>query len=259
MPRKANLMISTTDTEVVREMADLGQRYENARRLPKKFIRKAMAPAIRKERMIMHRENWTDSVEEEIGRNVGCKMSVHGSVLIEIPCEEGHVVEWTSPNRIPPAMVAKKLKQAGWRLGQHVRCPEHNRKTVIDAVQGGKSTMTDTMTTQATDKARTAKRLAMMELEDSFNVEKGQFKTGVSDASIAKELGVAEQVVAKLREEFYGPLKTPDGIEDVRKQLAEFTADHKRKMHELDTGFLEKISKLNNRLDALVAKNGWQA
>jgi hypothetical protein len=60
-----------------------------------------------------------------------------------------------------------------------------------------------------------------------------------------------------LREEFYGPLKVPDEIEDVQRQIEELRRAHVAKVAELNSFFETHFAKLQNRLDALVRKNKW--
>lgn len=67
-------------------------------------------------------------------------------------------------------------------------------------------------------KAKAAKREVMAWLEESFEItgpEKGRYKAGVTDATIAKETGCAETVVRQLREDFFGQLDKPREIDAI--------------------------------------------
>lgn len=225
--------------------------------IPRGKIRKAVKRSLARMKARSRLETWADQVQEHCG-DVRVLSSATGPIKVVLTCEEGdHDVEWTSANRIPAEQVAVKLKREGWTLGRHIRCPEHarpKRKKGDNVVE----LVTKNDQADASEKARTAKRLTMLALDESFQIDKGQYKPGVSDATIAKELGISEQTVAKLRIEFYGELKVPDGIEDVQRQVAELKATYLRKQAELQTEFEQKLSKLDSRLDALVSKNGWK-
>jgi hypothetical protein len=58
-------------------------------------------------------------------------------------------------------------------------------------------------------------------------------------------------------EHAHGPLKVPDEIEDVQRQIEELRRAHVAKVAELNSFFETHFAKLQNRLDALVRKNKW--
>jgi hypothetical protein len=110
----------------------------------------------------------------------------------------------------------------------------------------------------ASDAARTAKRLTMLAIDECFNVEKGCYKQGSSDATIAKELGIAEETVVRLREEFYGPLKAPDEIQDLLTQIANLRSETLKKINEAAAHCDDKCGQLERRLAAVISKNKWK-
>jgi hypothetical protein len=244
--------------EVDEDERDRVGRLINRAQRSKTFRRKLTRTMEKEDERVSRLETWADKVQDCLG-GVRVRATAVGPIEVTLPCEGGHDVIWTSANRIPAEAIASKLKRQGWELGKHIRCPEHAHPRKERKKQEGGDTMsTDTMTqTEASEAARTAKRLTMMALEENFNVDKGCYKSGTSDATIAKELNVAPEVVERLRLEFYGPLKVPDDIEDVRRQIATVASEYRQRAHALETEVLGKISKLENRLDALVRKNKW--
>jgi hypothetical protein len=225
------------------------------------YRRKVRKDIERRDTRVSRLETWADQVRDHLG-DVRVLSNPTGPIKIELPCDGGHVVPWTSANRIPAEAIASKLKRLGWEIGKHIRCPDHAhpRRAKSKKQEGGEVIMTDTLAKdQASDAARTAKRLVILALDETFNTKDGCYRNGQSDATIAKELGIAEDTVARLREEFCGPLKPPSEIEDVRKQLIELQSEHRQRVHTLETEITSKIGKLNSRLDALISRNKWKA
>lgn len=223
------------------------------------FRRKIERQIERRETQVSRLETWADQVRDHLG-DVQVLSKATGPIKVVLPCEGGHTVEWTSANRIPAEAIASKLRRQGWELGRHIRCPEHAHPRKAKKVKGGEVEMAVDALDQAaaTDAARTAKRLAMMAIDESFNVQKGQYKAGVTDKTIAAELGCSEEVVQRLREEFFGPLKVPDDVEDVQRQIEECRRDFAHKQSQLATDFEQKIGKLASRLESLIRKNKWK-
>jgi hypothetical protein len=202
-----------------------------------------------------------------------------GRSSIDIPCATClKLVEdaYHSANRMPPAKVAKSLNARGWYIGNSGRkhiCPEHRKgqgemvenrqhlKAVPTTVGGGSMVAMVVADLRATDKAKQAKRLAYDWLGEAFDVEEGQYRdASITDASIAKDVGLSEKVVADLREEFFGPMKAPSEVRALMNEVraaeakgaalaAEFTA----KMADVQ----KEIIAIDKRLDTLVLKKGW--
>lgn len=108
-----------------------------------------------------------------------------------------------------PQAIASKLRDRGWQIGHRTLCPTHKSMK-------RNTPMTTTQTPLHTsEKAREAKRLVMMSLDDYFDAAKGQYRDGKNDAAIGKDCGLAVSVVAKLRDEFYGPLRAPTEFENL--------------------------------------------
>jgi hypothetical protein len=113
---------------------------------------------------------------------------------------------------------------------------------------------------QPSDEAKAARRLAHMLLEEQFDVEKGCFRNGYSDAKIAAESGAAVAFVSKRREEEFGPLKQPPEIAAAREELDAF----EQKIAEIERSARAAVESLRSelglhrgRLSELVKRNGW--
>ena len=105
----------------------------------------------------------------------------------------------------------------------------------------------------ATEQARAAKRAVMQWLDEAFNVEKGTFQAGVSDATIAKETGVAEAKVKALREEFYGPLGEPDEMRELKEALAAAN----KALGVAREAWAVEAARIGRRFEVLCIKMGW--
>lgn len=110
----------------------------------------------------------------------------------------------------------------------------------------------------SSEAARTAKRLAIMALEEGF--VDGRYKAGVSDETIAKMTGLSEAKVAAYREEFHGPIKKPAEIEEASAKLRqlqeELIAIERRFAGEVQA-VRKRIDEQHNRLTATCARNKW--
>lgn len=213
----------------------------------------------------------------EVGRRIG----VHGPIdftparvgqTLHLPCARGHRVDYPLNKPMPPEAVAKDLMKKGWTVGSKLLCPKHARKTkAIPAPVPGEQEepMSEpeialpagvelpppavSAKAPASDRARAAQREALNWLGESFNVEKGTYAKDVSDATIAKETGLAVAVVIKLREDFYGPLKAPGEVEEMRGAIKRLRSD----ISENGETLRQAIRTLELRLDRLCEKNGW--
>lgn len=109
----------------------------------------------------------------------------------------------------------------------------------------------------ASDKARAAKRETMDLLTLSFKLaadgKTGQYETGYTDARIAKETGLAESNVAKMREEFFAPLGEPDELVAIRADLAQARLD----LAATRTAGEQEIARIERKLASLRTKMGW--
>lgn len=109
------------------------------------------------------------------------------------------------------------------------------------------------------DEARLAKRLVVAELEDHYDDKAKRYRAGHCDASIARTTGIAEAVVAKIRDEFFGPTAPPEPPELTR--LRESIADAKTELTSFSLAWAEKSEKLGilvASFNKIAKQHGWQ-
>lgn len=106
--------------------------------------------------------------------------------------------------------------------------------------------------------ARAMRLKVIEELREAYDIGAERYREGFDDAAIAILASCPEALVAKIREEFYGPMSPPippeieeivesmgrlgKSIDELAKQIAEKQVQHDR---------------LNDRLEKLMAKHGW--
>lgn len=189
-----------------------------------------------------------------------------GGIEVELQCTKGHTVVEPYGTRLPADKVMSHLRQKGWLFrGKKTTCPEHARKEEKPMAMERMERVTSIDVPAATPKtvtvdARKAKREAMTWLDQSFNVEKGRYDEGVSDKTIATETGMAEQAVAAMREEFYGPLKEPAEVALFRQRVTDVQAALDNLETEAKQTFAAmraQVNKLVGDFAEMVKKNRW--
>lgn len=110
--------------------------------------------------------------------------------------------------------------------------------------------------------ARKAHRAVIQWLEESFDEEAGAFKGGMSDASIAKETGAAVEYVAKVREEFFGPLKEPGELAAIRARIEELHDKADELIRDATAAasvIRDQAGSLKAEMARIAKANGWKA
>lgn len=236
----------------------------------KRMQAKLRAEDVKEEHKVRAVDTYFNQLQDTLGKAM--KVFDHPAgkpVRLELQCSVGHTIEWTSPNRIPPSVILSKLKRLGWRFGRHPKCPEHNghiqkvERTKMPDVKVTPPPLRSVPTppVEASEAARMAKRFVMSGLETYFEDMKGCYKPGHSDSSIAKNAGVSEDVVKRLRIEFYGDLKEPTEIEEFRSEAAaieQAIAEHKAQSRIAEAALSDKLDRLNETISRIVRMNNWR-
>lgn len=133
------------------------------------------------------------------------------------------------------------------------------------------NTVTPLPSVSQTPDARKVHRAVMGWLEEAYNEEQRRYRDGFSDETIAKETGASAQYVAKCREDYFGPLAVPDDLvalqkalkalddklhesdAQVRRAIKVVTDTHQKQMQTLRA----EQQSIRDKIEALVAKNGW--
>lgn len=197
-----------------------------------------------------------------------------GACVVLVTCKHcGPLEAFHAANRMPPDKLVRILRERGWFIGnsaaKHV-CPVHQAhkpesKPKEQPMPANDPTPAPVLRAVPDAKpshdARAAKREAMAMLEETFNVTKGQFAPGITDVTIADMTGLAEAAVAQLREEFFGPLQEPDGLREVRAELAQIYEDANglKERTAVAMGKLEnRLTTLQQTLNTMTVRNGWK-
>lgn len=240
----------------------------------------------------------------------------HGSFSIDrpagepfkfnIPCDGGrarqaHIAVLERTNMPNPDRIRRVIAAIGWRTnGGHIVCPDciqaereakSARKTAPKPAapaptQETKPMPTDNVTPIATAErqpskdARAMRRAVLEWLEQGYDTDAGRYRAGITDASIAKETGAAAQMVAKLREEFYGEAGEPPELQEARDlieverraleranaTIAEKVAEVKATIERCERDIADnrrhceaKVKAALERIDSIAKRNGWAA
>ena len=106
------------------------------------------------------------------------------------------------------------------------------------------------------DNAKKAHRLIMQALEDYYDETKRTYRPGYTDKKIADETGSSEANVAKVREEFFGPLGEPDEITAIKADLAK-AIEETRKIRQRLVDHESTTSDIKAKLARVCNRNGW--
>lgn len=171
---------------------------------------------------------------------------------LTLQCKDGHTKTEHVDKRMPAEAVKKLLTNRGWRLwGKKAWCPEHNTKTEKEEeteVEVPSNVVEMAAKTPApvdgSQRAKVAKREAMLWLGEVFDEAKGRYKDGHSDETVAKETNLSPAAIEKLREEFGFEIREPTEFAQWRLELTAL----ENNIGAVKEGVEEKIEKL--RADA---------
>lgn len=125
-------------------------------------------------------------------------------------------------------------------------------------------------TSTPTEDAKVIRRKVYDAIEAVYDEKRKCYSVGLkgyhTDESIAKSIGCAEQLVTKVREEFFGPGEPDEPTEDIKKfQMIIAHLDKEADENEaVIDGMKEQVSKLRKGIDAarkqlkeMCQANGW--
>lgn len=200
------------------------------------------------------------STREAIARRLGLSGMVDftpcriGQTL-HIPCSRGHLVDFTIAAGLNPEGVAKRMLAKGWIIGRKLICPDCRKKKKGEKMPAATAQVVDVKPTPTPSPAAgRARRLVYMALEDYYDETTKLYRPGHSDASIAKECGIAENVVKTIREESFGPLAEPTEITAFRAEIEQV----RKEVDAMVNAARHHIQALENRLGAIAKKGGWE-
>lgn len=211
---------------------------------------------------------WEVSVQRILGRDVS--VGPHGlSVFIPCkgPCDQ--VITFRTPKVMSPEGLRRKLEVDGWRLARPRHCPNCNaaRPQTKEKPVTDKPTLAVVPTPPAppaaptpTDAARAMRRAVIQWLEEAYDVDKANYRAGVTDESIAKDTGAALALVKQLREENYGPLSLPPELAEVMEELGGIKRELTTTREKFDSAMSAitgRAMAAEQKLARIAQKNGW--
>lgn len=115
--------------------------------------------------------------------------------------------------RLPPHSLAGKFRKRGWETdgARNHTCPDCRAKK--REARKERKAMAEAHTSAAgnakTEAARLATQACFLEMMDGYDMQAKAYKPGYSDGGIAQKVGLSEPVVARIREDNFGPLPAP--------------------------------------------------
>lgn len=141
----------------------------------------------------------------------------------------------------PPNVMIRNAHRQGWLLKYRKTpvCPECNGVHKV-------STTIPNPQPQIGPDPKLARKIYAA-LDDHFDETKRLYHGNATDATIAKEIGTSETIVARIRTEAYGELAEDPAIQSVRDQLEVM----KLEISEWRTKMIEQASKMLHEIEAV--------
>lgn len=169
--------------------------------------------------------------------------SEKGAMIAHIECAQcGAHDRWRLSALPEPDIIRRHFSVRGWSIKRKPTCPQCKIKKEAKPVNNIAKIEPKPAVQLPTPDARAQRREAHGLIELSFDIGKGCYKEGYSDAKIAAETGASLAWVKQRREEEFGPLKQPDEIAQLRADIETIAA---------------QLATARGKLSALIAKNGW--
>lgn len=169
--------------------------------------------------------------------------SEQGAMVAHVECVQcGAHDRWRLTSLPEPDIVRRHFSVRGWSIKRKAICPQCKTKKEAKPVNNITKIEPKSSAQLPTPDARAQRREAHGLIELSFDIAKGCYKEGYSDARIATETGAALAWVKQRREEEFGPLKQPAEIAQLSEEIETIAA---------------QLAAARGKLAALVSKNGW--
>lgn len=178
---------------------------------------------------------------------------------IQCTCSCGKTGTITGNPNWPTDAIARKFNHAGWHVdgkGAKAKCPDCNVPTPkTDAVMVNGSGQSGP--------AASSTIKAYKQIEQNFMVDEGRYMTGVSDSTIAMTFGLDPKVVASIRKENFGELKTDPEIAGLQRDLSVFSQNIEKEVSDfvemaniLRADYTKKIAEYQLRIDQAIKNLG---
>ena len=176
----------------------------------------------------------------------------NGRAQVQAECSDCGAVAHNSNSGMDPVMFAKILQHKGWSIGPNAKkpaCPKCVSKAKM-LKKKGNNTMSEIEKIKVEDLQRVGptgpqNREIYSILDSFFDEKKGIYRDGYSDEQVSKDVGLARDVIVKIRSEAFGPLKAPQELSDLKDEIA-----IAKKL------YAEEMNRLETKLDAELKKYG---
>lgn len=194
-------------------------------------------------------ETYSADVLLELPKGSTVRKGANHNVIVQIMYHDGKLVEHTFNNHLAPERMRRVLTQNGWRIIKNKwHKPEEKKDEPVSKPQA------------PTDAARKAKRDASTWIDEAFDIDTGRYRAGVSDKSIGEEVGLSEDAVAAIREDFFGPLKEPEEVAQWRSEIKAIRKqcdDMQSEAADTCTKIINRLDKLSRQIENTIQRNGW--
>lgn len=146
-----------------------------------------------------------------------------GRVIVCAACGTKDQVSSAKNVALPNEVAHRKFQQRGWHVGTRERddrCPACVEKERTKKVNTPAPQKTPTPPTPAASKRITDLYLY---LEDHYDRDRKGYRNGWSDEKIAEELALAVDLVARRREQDFGPIIRDTLLDDIKQAEASVT------------------------------------
>lgn len=206
-------------------------------------------------------QRYQTGLRRELHREAAIHEGLDG-MHVWLPCVNcGPMQAFHMRGKLPPDVIRNKLLDQGWSFNGNRKavCPKHKparrERPVSETVETPVTSTEDKAA--ASDRAKRAKRDAIMLLDDVFDVAKGCYKPGENDESVGKVVGLSLQAVATIREEFYGPIKRPPeldalfaALENAQSRITQFRGETNRTLEAM----VGEVTQLRARIEAVARR-----
>lgn len=222
---------------------------------------------------------YQDDMQRMVARGIIAR-AVGRGVILEIPCTGGHIAEHTLDRMLPPDAMPRQLAQRGWRLARRkATCPDcvNKEKPVSSHLVTRAELSAEPLPRQpaapppavaavapereATPDAKRVHRTVMEALMSVYDDDAKRYTGGYTDARVAEETGAALAYVAKVREDYFGPIAEPAEIEELRAELkglregiSSINETYNRAIKALET----RAGEIEATIVKLAQANGWK-
>lgn len=179
----------------------------------------------------------------------------HAPVFWHVTCDCGEVGKVPADGNTSPELMVRNMRKRGWDLreGKPPKCPPcvHPKKDPDMSKPGAVIHVAEPIppsTVPASVSTKITLGVGRL-LDEFFDTTAMLYKGGWTDAKVAKEIGTAEGVVTRIRDEVYGKLAEDPEITTLKDDLQLLALE----LGETFRKFNERLEAFRSRADRLAA------